>query len=250
LKKWLKITIIVVTGLLVGVLTFSLNKSYITANTSFDTVVVAAENISPYGLISNYRTKKVVRSAVPDDAVKDTTILKNKEWYAGKLGIGEGDIIRKSRIVDTATNPFGQVLAVKKDHVLIGVKTDQIFSAGKNIKPGVRAHAFVFIPGDQRTTSDRVIGPQNDPLLANLLVKEVQNAEATSLAEKGREALPVVAVLETTIPVAQKIVLYQETGKIYLAPAGIDVASAITTLSQNTPIPQNNNTAPQTERTR
>lgn len=207
MKKWLRITIVVLIALALAGFTFVLNKAYISKHTDLKTVAITKETVYPFNQLKKYQLTKVPRSAVPEDAVTDLKNLNDKEWFAGKLGIGEGDIIRKSRIVDTKTNPFGQALGLKDNNVLIGVKTDLILSAGKSVRPGVLTNVLVFLPGNDRELPSRVAGPQwnnkppfiYDPLLGNLLVREIQNADGTPLGEKGREALPVVVVIEASI---------------------------------------------------
>jgi len=223
LKKWLRIITIITTGLVVAGLTFLINSAYIAKHTRLAKVAVATDNIYPYNRVVKYEITEVVESSVPQDAVTDLNFLGDREWFAGGLGIGKGDVIRKSRLRDVKTNPFGQALGLQEDKVLVGVKTDQIQSAGANIKPGVLVNGFVFIAGDGRKRADdAVIGPDQDPLLANLLVREVQNSDISTPGGKGREAIPAVAVIETSPGAAQRLVLYQETGKIYLTPAGVN----------------------------
>ncbi|KNZ69036.1 hypothetical protein Tfer_2280 [Thermincola ferriacetica] len=226
MKKWLKITFVLITGLLLAVTTFILNKSYIAQHTDLKPVVVAKETVTPYNPITKYELVKKVRSSIPEDAVTDPKYLEKKKWYAGKLGIGAGDIIRKSRIVDEDSNPFGKAISLTDNKVLVGVETNLVKSAGANIKPGVKVNALVFKPANDRSEQDTVITPNENPLLGNILVKQVLNSQATNVAGKGKEAMPTVAVLETTVPVAKLLVLYQETGKIYLAPVGVDIKTA------------------------
>lgn len=226
MKKALKLVFILLTAFALAGITFLLNKAYLNKHTQFKQIAVATEAITPYGSVNKFTLEKVVTSAVPEDAITDLKYLKKSEWFAGKVGIGQGDVIRKSRLVDAQNNPYGKALGLKQNKILIGVKTDQVFSAGNNLKPGVLAHAFVFIPSNGRDTVDKVIGPTQETAYANLLIKEVQNADVTKPAQKGREALPVVAVIETTSAVAQKLVLAQELGKVYLTPSGVDLDSA------------------------
>ncbi|WP_418790315.1 hypothetical protein [Phosphitispora sp. TUW77] len=227
MKKWVKVLIIVLTGLSVAGVTFLVNNAYITKHTRLINVVIAVEDVLPYNTVKKYHTTEVVISSVPDDAVTDPAFLDEQEWYAGNLGIGKGDIIRKSRISNAETTPFGKALALKDKNVLVGVKTDQVMSAGSNIKPGVLVNALVFIPSDNRSrTENTVIGPGQDILLSGLLIKEIQNADTNAPNGKGRDAQPVVAVIETSIAAAQKLVLYQEIGKVYLVPVGVDLNSS------------------------
>ncbi len=232
MRKWLKVLIILFTGAAVAGITFLVNSAYIDKHTRLVSVVVAAEDIPPHNRVKGYHMSEAVISSVPDDAVTDPAILSEQEWYAGSLGIGKGDIIRKSRINNVETNPFGKALALKDKKVLVGVKTDQVMSAGSNIKPGVLVNALVFIPSDNRSRPENtVIGPDQDGLLSGLLVREIQNADTNAPSGTGRESQPVVAVIETSIPAAQKLVLYQEIGKVYLVPAGVAPVSAGTSAS-------------------
>jgi len=241
LKKWLKVLIILFTGVTVAGVTFLVNSAYIEKHTRLVNVVVAAEDIHPYSVVKKYHTAEAVISSVPDDAVTDPAFLGEQEWYAGSLGIGKDDIIRKSRINNVETNPFGKALALKDKKVLVGVKTDQVMSAGSNIKPGVMVNALVFIPSDNRSRPENsVIGPDQDGLLSGLLIREIQNADTNAPNGKGREAQPVVAVIETSIPAAQKLVLYQEIGKVYLVPAGVAPVSTSAAVSTGAPVSADN----------
>jgi hypothetical protein len=227
MNKWTKLFIILSNAFVLAIITFIINSAYIAKNTNLKPVVVATKNIGPFEEVIEFTVVKKVASSIPEDAITEPIDLKGKPWFAGKIGIGQGDIIRISRITEVQTNPFGNVIALKKNKVLVGVKTDLVMSAGRNLKPGTLVHGNVFIKGNDRNTFDRVISSQNDPLLANLLVREVQNSDAAKLSEKGREALPAVVVLEASIPVAQKLIFYQEIGKIYLTPSAIDMETAL-----------------------
>lgn len=226
MKKALKLVFILLTAFTLAGITFLLNKAYLNKHTQFQQIAVATDAVTPFGPVTKYQLEKVVTSAVPEDAITDLSYLEKTDWFAGKIGIGQGDVIRKSRLVNDQNNPYGKALALKQDKILVGIKTDQVFSAGNNLRPGVLAHAFAFIPGNGRDSVDRVVGPSQEAAYANLLIKEVQNADVTQTAQKGREALPVVAVVETTSAVAQKLVLAQELGKVYLTPSGVDLDSA------------------------
>lgn len=249
MKKWLKVTVVVVTGLMLAAATYVLNKSYIESHTSLQPVAVALETTTPYSKLTKYELVEKVRASIPEDAVTDLKYLTDKQWYAGSIGIGEGDIIRKSRLVDETNNPFGKALILEKDKVLVGIETSLLRSAGANIKPGVLVNALVFRAGDQRGEADTVISVDDNSMLGNLLVKEVKNADAadaTSKAGKGKEAIPTVVVLETTVPVAKYLVLCQETGKIYLSPVGVDIKTLYKIKDNITPDPTPVSTAPTT----
>jgi len=237
LKRWMRITLILAAGLAAAGITFVLNRAYISEHTRFENVVIAMENTYPYSPLQKYQLAKRVKSSIPEDAVLNTEFLTGKKWYAGHLGIGEGDIIRKSRIKDSAGTPFGEAVALEGGKVLVGVKTDQVLSAGGSIKPGVLVNAIVFIPGDGRSRPDDiVITPEREPLLGGLLIKDVQNADSSAPGGKGREALPVVAVIETSMQAAQKLVLYQETGKVYLAPVGVNTKTVFRVNTAESPV--------------
>ncbi len=236
MKKALKILLIILTGLLVAGITFTLNKSYINKHTNFKTVAIAKETVTPYGKLAKYELVKVVSSAIPEDAITDLSYLQKKEWFAGKLGIGTGDVIRKSRLVDEKSNPFGPALAVKNNKVLVGVVVDQAKSTGGNIKPGVLTNAVVFLAGDSRAgTPDRVISSDDDALLGNLLVKQLQNSDVGAATGKGKEAVPAVAIIETSLKAAKTLVKYQEIGKVYLVPVGVDIKTLYKVADQSSP---------------
>lgn len=225
-KVWNKYTrnvsVIVLATVFTGVALY-MNKSYVDARVQTRAVLVPKENIKPFhSLKDNLTVRDVVVSEIPSDAIVDAADLQGQEWYTGDVGLIKGTPIRKSLITTSKTSPFGQALSVKQGNKLIGVATDLARSAGDSIKPGVLVDAYVYIKGDQQRRA-MTIGPNEDPDLAALLVRDRQNQEGVTVGEQeNKSRVPVVAVLEVSDKIGIKLVQYQEEGKVYLLPSGVD----------------------------
>ncbi|OAB30512.1 Flp pilus assembly protein CpaB [Paenibacillus macquariensis] len=222
-KTWNKVTrrILIVLG--AAIITFSmvfLANSFVKKNTDLVQVVVAKENVSPYQSLKDMvMYRDVVRSEVPEDAIKDVKELEG-EWFANDVGFYKASPIMKSGITTSENSKYGETLELKEGERLIGIKVDQAQSAGDYIKPGVLVDAIVYVKSEEGTI---VIGPEEDPDLAGLLVLARQNSEGTTPGEDGRSLVPAVAIIETSNKdVRKKLVRYQEEGKIYLSPSGVE----------------------------
>lgn len=228
MKKWITVTIITISLALIFSATFYINRLYIKKNTDMENVAVTTKKITPYSklLKTDLKLKKKVKSEIPEDAIYNINeLFKDKEvLYAGELGFGEGDILRKSRITDNENNPFSKALELNgTGKMLVSVNTDLVRSTANFVKKGVRVDAVVFVKAEQRGMPDMVITKRENPNLANLLVIDKKNDESTEPKEEGREAIPYVVTIETDkLEVASDLVRFNEIGKIYLLPVGVD----------------------------
>lgn len=228
-RFWNKTTrrvLILILSLILGYAGVALQQSIVQKQTTTERVVVAAETILPYGSVAGkLSTRAVVKSEVPDDTIRDLSELKGEEWFAGEIGFAEGMPIRKSLLVTAKESKFGQTLALKDGRMLIGLQTDQVRSAGDSIKPGTIADAYVYIPGTPEAPS-RTITPADDPNLKGLLVVDRQNQNGYEPSKDGagnQNPIPAIAIIETDKPsVAAALIRYQEEGRVYLVPTGVE----------------------------
>jgi hypothetical protein len=93
------------------------------------------------------------------------------------------------------------------------------------VVPGTLVNAIVFVKGQMLDEPDLIISPAEDTRLANLLVVDKKNANASPPTEKGREAIPAVVTLiidKDNLEIAKALVQYNETGSVYLLPVGFE----------------------------
>ena len=250
-KIWNKYTralaIIFVAIVFTGVALY-MNKSFVDARVNTKTVLVPKEHLKPFSpLKDNLTTRDVVVSEIPSDAIISEKDLEGKDWYVGDIGLIKGTPIRKSLITNEKTNPFGQAITLKEGRKLIGVTTDLPRSSGDYLKAGVLVDAYVYIKGDQQRRA-QMVTPEDNSNLKGLLVKDHKNQEGTTTGEKeGKSLVPNVAVLEVSSAAARDLVQYQEEGKIYLLPSGVDKEYIDNFLKENVNKKQLINTADPTK---
>ncbi|MCE3203478.1 CpaB family protein [Paenibacillus sonchi] len=186
-------------------------------------VAVASENVKPNHPVK-WTFRNVVKSESPADAITDAKELEGQNWVANEVGIPQNTPIAKSMLVKAEESKYGASAALKKGSMFVGVTTDQVRSAGDYIKPGVKVDAFVYIKvGNERgEQTSKLITPETDPLLKNLLVKDRQNQNGYEpKSEENQNPIPAIAIIETDNPlVAAALIKYQEEGKVYLVPTG------------------------------
>jgi len=200
---------------------YIMGGNYIESKTQTEWIPVPKDHIKPYSsLKDNLIYRDVVLSEIPQDAIK--TIEEYESWYVGEYGLIRNTPIRKSMITSAKDSKFGAAIDLQQSYY-VGVITDQARSAGDTIKPGVLADAYVYIKGDQQKPAQTITARDN-PNLANLLVFDRQNQEGVPPGEvDGKSLIPSIVVIETTNPdVASDLVRYQEEGKIYFSPKGVD----------------------------
>ncbi|MFB5268145.1 RcpC/CpaB family pilus assembly protein [Paenibacillus enshidis] len=194
---------------------------YVSSNTEVVEVVVAKENIDPNKEITDLvEMGSMVKSQVPEDAVYGLDELSGSKYYAGSIGFYKGQALQKSGITTSDKSSYGSALELEESQRLVAVKVDQSSSTGGMVKPGVIVDAVVYLKGDGGSST--VIGSDEDPDLANLLVVGRENSEGTSPGEDGRSSLTTIVIVKApSVEVYKKLVKYQEDGKVYLAPAGV-----------------------------
>lgn len=224
--RWFKIGLAVFTFLITFALTFYLNRAYIRKNTDLVDVLIASKKIPAYSLISkdNITTTKRPRSTVPPEVLAETDYFgQGKQVYAADLGFGAGDIIRKDRFL-AGNDPLNTLVKLNRDKkMLLAVSTNLVKSCAGLVAPGVLVNAVVFLKGDGQGVSDKIISPGEDARLANLLVLNIKNSDASPPRESGKEAIPAVVTLvldSNNMDTAKALVQYNEKGSIYLLPTG------------------------------
>lgn len=217
-------TILVLSSLLTALIVL-VNIQYVESKTNVKKVVVATEAIKPFAEVTEnmITIREVVMSEVPQDTFESIEDFKDSEkWFASEIGIPKDYPISKAMIVKAKDAKFGPSVELDGKTLFVGVKTDQVKSAGDYIKPGVLVDAYVYLEGDMQRPEE-VITPAKSPVLKNLLVYERQNSDAQQPdAQEGKDKIPVVAILKVTPQSAAELVRYQEKGKVYLLPAGYD----------------------------
>lgn len=226
-KRLLKLLLVTLSFCVVFAITFTLNNTYIKKNTEMMVVAVASTKIPAFSLIDNSSITLAKRplSVIPKDAVfKPEEFLSDKKLHAGDLGFGAGDIIRTERLVmenDTAIVQLAGLAAENK--MLVAVNTNLVRSCANMVVPGTLVNAVVVIKGQLMNEPDKVISPDDDSRLGNLLVVDKKNAEGAKPSANGREAIPAVITLvldRDNLEVAKALVQYNEKGNIYLLPVG------------------------------
>jgi Flp pilus assembly protein CpaB len=221
--------LVVLVFVLIFVVTFILNQNYIKKNTDLVNVLVAVKKIPAFSslTVDQVALAKRPRVVVPREAVLDvSTLFSEKTYYVSDLGFGIGDIIRLDRLSNEDTKGIGKVSSLGEENMmLISINTNLVKSCANLVVPGTLVNAIVFVKGQMLDEPDRIISPAEDLSLANLLVVDKKNAEATIPTEKGREAIPAVVTLiieKDNLEIAKALVQYNETGSIYLLPVGFE----------------------------
>lgn len=233
-KLWNKVTrrlLIVFNALLLAGAAVAIQSSIVNKQVTTELVYVAVDDLTPYSLVEDkFVQRKVVRSEVPEDAIRDLKELEGEAWVTTEIGIPKGIPISKSMLIPAKDSKYGESLELKDGAMYIGVQTDQVKSAGDMIKPGTLADAYVYIKGVDRQPS-KLITPDDDPLLEGLLIKDRQNQNGYEPQREGtgnQNPIPAIAVVETTNPkVAAALIHYQEEGEIYFTPIGVELDSEV-----------------------
>lgn len=220
--------LIVFVALILAGVAVVIQSSIVNKQVTTELVYVAADNLTPYSLVEGKLVqRKVVKSEIPDDAIRDLKELEGESWVTTEVGIPKGIPVSKSMLIPAKESKFGESLELKDGAMFVGVKTDQVKSAGDMIKPGTIVDAYVYIKGQDRQPSE-LVTPAEDPLLKGLLIKDRQNQNGYEPQREGagnQNPIPAIAVVETTNPaVAAALIKYQEEGEIYFTPTGVEIS--------------------------
>ncbi|WP_379143660.1 Flp pilus assembly protein CpaB [Paenibacillus sp. sgz500992] len=218
-NKYTRSALIVLLGLVIALVAFNLNNNQIAKQVKTKKIIVVKTDIAPYAAITKdmLKYREVVLSEVPEDALESPDELDFKDAYASKYGFLEEAPLRKSLITTAATSGMGAAVSLKPGMRQIGVKTDLTMSAGDEVKPGIVIDAYAFVTDTATGQSERIVLPE----LAGLKVVKRLNAEGkVPDPVDGGSLIPAVVVLEVTPKQAELLMEYQESGKVYLLPAG------------------------------
>lgn len=224
-NKYTRVGVIIVMALVTAIITMGVNSSYRARVTEVEKVVVAAGHLKPYTELTkaNLTYREVVKSEIPGDAIKSIdAFLKKGPKFVGEVGLTKGYPVKESLTLDSGKSVFGEALGLKNNKLLVAIAVNQVRSVGDLIKPGVKVSAYVFIDGGIDRGQPRVITPLDNPGLSNLVVVERQNTNGAEPNGKGADAIPVMVIVEADPGQARDLVLYQEIGKIYTLPTGVD----------------------------
>ncbi|ETT46872.1 hypothetical protein C162_18939 [Paenibacillus sp. FSL R7-269] len=221
-KLWNKYTrsaLIVLLGLVLALVAFQFNSRNIAQQVKTKKIIVAVANIDPYMPITKEQLKfrEIVLSEVPEDAIQAADELDFSDAYASKYGFMAGAPIRKSLVTTAVASGMGAAASLKEGMRQIGVKTDLVLSSGDEVKPGILVDAYAFVSDATTGQSKKMILPE----LSKLKVVKRLNAEGkVPDPAEGGSLIPSVIVLEVTPQQAALLMEAQETGKVYLLPAG------------------------------
>lgn len=226
-RIWNKTTrriLILFIGLAFASVAVFVQNSIVSRQVTTEKVFVAKEDLLPYHTIEGkFVLRDVVKSEIPEDAIRDLNELEPGKWVVGEIGLHKDYPVQKSKLLLAEDSKFGPSLELKENKMFVGVETDQIRSAGDYIKPGVIVDAYVYIKETPETPA-QLISPQRDPNLKGLLVRDRQNQNGYDpQKDENQSRIPVVAIIETdNSSVAAALIEYQEVGRIYLVPTGVD----------------------------
>lgn len=227
LKRWWnkttrRLLIFVVALVLAGGAVIMQNQ-IVKQQTTTKKVLVPAMNIVPFSpVVGKLVPKDVVQSEIPEDAITSLDELEGEEWVTGEIGLPAGFPISKTMLMTAKDSKYGQSVELKQGEFFVGVQTDQVRSAGDFIKPGTLADAYVYVEGDNQTPS-RLITPEQDPLLKDLLIQDRQNQNGYNPQDEQQNPIPSIAIVKTSdTKVVAALIHYQEEGRVYFAPTGVD----------------------------
>ncbi|GGG06189.1 hypothetical protein GCM10010912_58520 [Paenibacillus albidus] len=221
-KLWNKYTrsaLIVLLGLVIALVAFKMNQNQIAEQVKTQKIIVAKTDIAPYAAITKevLEYREVVLSEVPDDALKSPDELDFKDAYASKYGFLQSTPIRKSLITTAAASGMGAAVSLKAGMRQIGVKTDLAMSSGDEVKPGIVVDAYAYVSDPTTGRSTSVVVPELSKLK---VIKRLNSEGKVPDPVEGGSLIPAVVVLEVTPKQASLLMEYQESGKVYLLPAG------------------------------
>ncbi|MDF9841935.1 MULTISPECIES: Flp pilus assembly protein CpaB [unclassified Paenibacillus] len=221
-KLWNKYTrsaLIIVLGLILALVAFQLNRKNIAEQVQTEKIIVAKEDIAPFTALSKEQLefREIVLSEVPEDAITSAETLDFNDAYASQYGFLKGTPIRQSLVTTAAASGIGTAVSLKEGMRQIGVKTDLVLSSGDEVKPGILVDAYAFVSDTATGQSKQMVLPELSSLK---VVKRLNSEGKVPDPADGGSLIPAVIVLEVTPKQAALLMEYQETGKVYLLPAG------------------------------
>lgn len=223
-NKYTRLALIVLLAVMVAVITAYINKIYIESKVKLEKIVVAADNIKPYTELNTHNLiyREIVKSEIPTDALYDLEeFLRDGPKYSGEVGFVKGYPIKKTLTSNAEDSVFGPAIALEKEKYYLGIAIEQVSS--QLVKPGTIVDVYCYLEEKAMNAPPTVISKLEEPLLAGLYVHSVKGKENENIDEKTEEVIPAVVVVETISPEqTSKLIYYQNSGKVFLVPIGVD----------------------------
>jgi hypothetical protein len=216
------------------VVAFLVNQSYIKKNTDLVKAAVAVRDLGVYAPVqpTDFRLEDVPALYAGADYVGNLEdFFGDQFWFTKELGLGQGDILRPTRLSSRTEEDSGLLAIVEKEKkMMVSIETTLIQSCANLVLPGVRVNAVVYIAGKEgyEGTEDQMIGPDQDARLAGLLVVDKRTSEGKPMEENTdskQEGVPyAITVLldQEEMERAEALIQYGEKGKIFLLPVGFE----------------------------
>ncbi|AVX40794.1 Flp pilus assembly protein CpaB (plasmid) [Carboxydocella thermautotrophica] len=202
---------------LIGV--FGANR-YVKANLKEVEVVTVKQEIPAYTQITQdmLTTKTVGANGLDANVIKDSKQLIGK-YTTTKLI--PGDLILPGKISDINEVPQGYLYTIKPEDRIVAIPTDLTKSAGGTVKKGDYVDLIVILKSNNGPSSAKLF-------LQHIPVIDVRDPDANQLgAVKKDEEGKIIATNQKKVPgaivvavkpdQAEKIALYSEVGKIFVA---------------------------------
>ncbi|MGG3278960.1 Flp pilus assembly protein CpaB [Paenibacillus solani] len=219
-NRYTRVLLMLIVALALAGTAVKLNQNAISNQVETERIIVVKEDIEPYMEITkeNLEFKTVVKSEIPEGAIRNQEEIKFGDAFASQYGFLKGAPLQSTYITTAAKSKFGTAVSLDNGMLQIGVKVDLTTSTGGEVRPGLLVNAFAYVQ-DEESGGYRSI---TDKLLEELKVVKTLNSEGTSPdAESGGSLIPSVVVLEVTPEQGEKLMSFQESGKVYLLPAGL-----------------------------
>lgn len=219
LNRTTRVLLLIVVGLIVFMVSYKWQQAKLADQRVTVPVLVAKADILPYQELddTNSEVQQRVKSDVPMDALTDIKQLDNGQRYASAIGFTQGSMIRQNYLTTASQSQKGSSIALKQGEYELGVKVDLPTAAGGEVRAGSKVDVIAYVGRDNQGTV------RSDPVLKGIEVQTVLDSQGgiiNSSDTDGNRTVPGVVVLRVNEQQRNLIVGYQESGKVYLAPAG------------------------------
>ncbi|GGI97967.1 Flp pilus assembly protein CpaB [Paenibacillus hunanensis] len=219
LNRTTKMLVLIVLALIVFMVSYKWQQAKLADQRVTVPVLVAKADILPYQELddTNSEVQQRVKSDVPTDALTDIKQLENGQRFASGIGFSQGSMIRQNYLTTASQSAKGSSVALKQGEYELGVKVDLPTAAGGEVRAGSKVDVIAYVGRDNQGTV------RSDPVLKGIEVQTVFDSQGgiiNSSDADGNRTVPGVVVLRVNEQQRNLIVGYQESGKVYLAPAG------------------------------
>lgn len=218
-NRYTQLLLLIVVGVSIVLVGTALQNKKLENQTTLENVLVAVEDIPPYGELteSNTKLEERVKSNIPDDALRSIEDLKAGNSFASSYGLIKGNVVQKSYLTTASESKLGTSVSLPVGMYEVGVKIDLVTAAGGEVKAGTIVDAIAVVSQNGGTGGQTI----RNKALMNLTVRKIVNSEGmTPDPEEKSNMTPAVAVIEVNAQQRDLLVGYQENGKVYFAPAG------------------------------